>query len=323
MIYLCLISNTVINSMNIKTGFVIVVALMFSKGAFASEDDSFLVAQPSYASGLKLESVSRQECGWSAKVIDNLVKSGKGKIAVKPELLDKNAKSLTWEVIQLDLPPQDSKRKIHLVVRANVLENGVLIASKDFRAEDKFSSSKSDCVALNELVQPVSDDMYNWLSEGEFPICHQGCVGIHPDDPIVVDTIVEAKADVLADEIKSECHWQTYMPSDIISRFNAQNPRPRALLQKGKTEGVKTGRRLYLTVNDLHVIGGAGFSGPKWIQMEGVLYDGGLRLGGFSAEYSTKLGKWTTCSQLKAMSDELVEKIVDWLDNPVDHAIYD
>jgi hypothetical protein len=167
----------------------------------------------------------------------------------------------------------------------------------------------------------VGEDIADWLDDTYLPECTGTCPGIHPDQPIVVvRDIPPSEPDAMNDEIVNECKWPTYMSGLVVDAFNGLDDRPLAAVVLAKDNGpVNTGRRLVLHVDNIHVIGGGGFTGPKWIAMHGELYDGDLQVASFEV---TKLGGglgWAglrTCSALRSKSEDLAENIAKWLRDP-------
>lgn len=77
-----------------------------------------------------------------------------------------------------------------------------------------------------------------------------------------------------------------------------------------------TQKKLALVATHLHTLGGGGFTGPKWLVLDGKLMEGGKLLGNFEARRQTIRGAYTACSTLESLSEDIAEDIVEWLKAP-------
>ena len=122
----------------------------------------------------------------------------------------------------------------------------------------------------------------------------------------VARTISFAPAAGVNEKVKQECQPQTQVP---------------AALQQANTEvqlvdaPSKSGRALELTISELHAPGGGPFSGPKWMAVEGKLYDKGKLIGSFRAKRLSTAMKGT-CGTLARISQAIGQDIAAWLDAP-------
>lgn len=111
------------------------------------------------------------------------------------------------------------------------------------------------------------------------------------------------------DKVLSECDVQTMLPQMIAERAPA-------VTLVDKAGG---GNRLELKLVDIHAPNGGVFSGPKWITVEGRLYQGGAQKGDFTAK-ETSMGSATACGMLRKVMLALAGDIVVWLEHPTKNA---
>lgn len=101
-----------------------------------------------------------------------------------------------------------------------------------------------------------------------------------------------------------------------LSRRDENEPRPRVKLEARRIDIEKyTGRRLVLRVDEVHAIGGGGYTGPKWMDMSGELLEGNLLVASFKS-HSTSGRGLTTCRSHDSLSDSTTDMIVNWLNSP-------
>ena len=65
----------------------------------------------------------------------------------------------------------------------------------------------------------------------------------------------------------------------------------------------------------MHALGGGPFSGPKWMTVEGKLYDKGKLIGSFRAKRLSTAVK-STCGTLARISQAIGQDIAAWLQAP-------
>lgn len=62
--------------------------------------------------------------------------------------------------------------------------------------------------------------------------------------------------------------------------------------------------------------GGGGWSGPKWLVLEGKMTEKGKLLGSFEARRQTIRGSMRGCGTLDSLSEEIAGDILEWLKTP-------
>lgn len=110
------------------------------------------------------------------------------------------------------------------------------------------------------------------------------------------------------DKVLEECHLQTLLPKSIAER-NSE-----IVLSDGKGAS-----KLDLKIVDIHAPSGGWFSGPKWITVEGKLYEGKSVKGSFIAK-ETSMASATACGMLSKVITVLGGDIAYWLQNPTKNA---
>mgnify|MGYP003340564806 CR=1 FL=1 len=70
-----------------------------------------------------------------------------------------------------------------------------------------------------------------WATKARWPVCGEGCTGLHPDEPIVIAAeVLLGKPDALNDTVRNECRWPTEMVKRLVTAYNEGDPKPRAPL---------------------------------------------------------------------------------------------
>jgi hypothetical protein len=115
------------------------------------------------------------------------------------------------------------------------------------------------------------------------------------------------------EKVREQCGFQTRVPQAIADR-SAQ-----VELVDGAPSRA-SGRALELTIGDVHAPGGGVFSGPKWGEVRGELYENGKRIGSFRAKRYTTGGVFGifqgNCSILGRVANALGQDIAAFLESP-------
>jgi hypothetical protein len=269
-----------------------------------------------YAKGINVSDPALQACDWNAKLVSSLVKETKGAVAINADAASPG-KTLHIYATKFVAPVTSEKRDNLIVVRADVKDGDKLVATIDVKQEKSLRSGKAYCDTLKDMAGDIADELGEWLNDGKFADCGEGCAGIHPDDPIFLDPQIQIVDKDAINETVVECGWLKYMPGKVIKAVNESEHALRAKLQLAEGDISKvSGRKLNLKVSNIHVLGGGGWTGPKWISMQGDLTDGGLLAASFEIKYLIKSAKFTACGVLEAGSESLSEEIALWLKGP-------
>jgi hypothetical protein len=265
-----------------------------------------------------LQSAAPDEaCTWEAGMVSSTVAKSKGFITVAAKTSATSGLRLSLQVPQLKLTRAAKNGEYSLVVRANVADAGKLIATRDFQDDKSFKSGASACDALRGLGASLGENVAGWVSKMHFMECRDDCDGIHPDEPIAVGAqILIGRADALNDTVRNECRWPTAMVSLLLKTYNDNDPPPRAKLESRAIDIEKyPGRRLVLRVIDVHALAGGGWTGPKWMDMSGELWDGKTMVANFDSH--TNSGRsLSTCGSVESLSESTADMIVEWLRSP-------
>lgn len=131
------------------------------------------------------------------------------------------------------------------------------------------------------------------------------------EDVVLVSLLIPYEKDDTANEgVRKECNWNTTMP-----RYLAEESEGRVKVAEQNIDAV-TDKKLVLVATNLHTAGGGGWSGPKWLVLEGKMTEGGKLLGSFEARRQTIRGSMRGCGTLESLSEEITGDILDWLKNP-------
>ena len=136
-------------------------------------------------------------------------------------------------------------------------------------------------------------------------------VSARAEDVVQVSSVIPYQRDDVADEtVRKECNWNTTMP-----RYLAKESDGRVIVAENKSN-TNTGKRLMLVSTNLHTLGGGGWTGPKWLVLEGKLMQGNKLLGNFEVRRQTIGGSFRACSTLESLSEEISDDILEWLKEP-------
>jgi len=130
------------------------------------------------------------------------------------------------------------------------------------------------------------------------------------DMVLVPSSIPYQKEGTAKENIRRECTWNTTMPQYLAKKSDGR------VQVAEKNIDTANDRKLMLVATHLHVIGGGSFSGPKWLSLEGKLFEKGKLIGNFDARRQTIRGSFKTCGTLESLSEEIGDDILEWLKNP-------
>lgn len=130
------------------------------------------------------------------------------------------------------------------------------------------------------------------------------------DVVLVPSSIPYQKEGTAKENIRRECTWNTTMPQYLAKKSDG-----RVQVTEKNIDAVAD-KKLMLVATHLHVIGGGGWTGPKWLVLEGKLLEKGKLIGNFEARRQTIGGSLRTCGTLESLSEEIGDDIVEWLKNP-------
>jgi len=292
------------------------LAACAATSAFAADIRFKTAPATGYAKDISVSDPALQACDWNAKLVSNLVKETKGAVATNADATS-TAKTLHLYVTKFIAPVTSEKRDNLIVMRADVKDGDKLVATMDVKQEKSLRAGKPYCEILQEMGGDIAEELAEWLNDGKFADCGAGCAGIHPDDPIFLDPQIQIVDKDAINDTVVECGWLKYMPGKVIKAVNESEHSLRAKLQLAEGDIAKvSGRKLTLKVSNIHVLGGGGFTGPKWISMQGDLTDGSLLAASFEIKYLIKSSKFSACGVLEAGSEGLSEEIALWLKGP-------
>ena len=170
---------------------------------------------------------------------------------------------------------------------------------------------------MRSLGVALGTGVASWAGTTRFMECGGGCDGIHPDEPIVVGAeALIAFADSINDTVRIECKLTSAFIADLLESFNENDPPPRAKLEVRQIDVEKySGRRLVLRLLNVHALAGGGYTGPKWMDTSGELWDGPSLVASFESHATGGVGL-TTCKSARSLSENSAGKIAEWLRSP-------
>ena len=258
-----------------------------------------------------------EACTWEAGLLSAAATRSKSADTVAGKAPAILGLRLSLQVAQLKLSRAARKSEYSAVVRGNVSYEGKLLATRDFTDNKTFDNGQSACDALRTVGASLGERVAQWASQTRFMECGDDCGGIHPDEPIAVGAqILIGNDDAINDTVRDECRLPTAMVAKLLEAFNEADPPPRAKLESRAIDIEKyPGRRLVLRVDNVHAAGGGGFSGPKWMDMSGELWDGKTRVANFDSHTNSGRG-FTMCKSVESLSESTADLIAEWLRSP-------
>lgn len=259
-------------------------------------------------------------CAWEASLVGSITAKSKGDIALASAPATPAGVRLKVEIVRLTLERGPKKGTHEAIVRANIVRDGKLLATRDFQNDESFKTAKPACDALQALGSTLGKSIAEWAPRASRALmeCGDECVGIHPDETIVIGAeVLIAGPDAINDSVRDECKWLSAMVALLVEEFNEYDePIPRAKLEARPIDIEKyTGRRLVLRVKEIHALGGGGWTGPKWMSLSGELHDGKALVGTFES-YANSSRSLTACGSVSSLSEESAELIANWLRSP-------
>lgn len=259
-------------------------------------------------------------CTWEASLAGAVTGKSKGSVVAATAPATPASVRVTVEIVTLTLDRQPKGGTHEAIVRANIVRDGKLLATRDFRNDEWFKIAQPPCEALLKLGASLGESIAQWaprMAEG-LMVCGEGCTGIHPDETIVIAAeVLDAGPKAINDTVRVECKWPTKMVRRLVADFNEyEDPAPRAKLEARPIDiQAYPGRRLVLRVLEVHALGGGGFSGPKWMSLAGELHDGNALVGTFQS-YTPSGRGLTTCRSVDSLTDSSIYLINQWLRTP-------
>jgi hypothetical protein len=258
-----------------------------------------------------------EECDWESQVVQSSVMKSRNFVVMASASSSASGQRLSLHVVRLKLSRAAKKSDYSVVIRADVADADRLVATREFQEDASFDNGRSGCDSLRTVGASLGEAVAGWVAETRFMKCGVDCDGIHPDESIVIGAqVLIGEADAINDTVRNDCRFATAMVDLLVKTFNEYDPAPRAKLESRAIDVQQySGRRLLLRVHNVHALGGGGWTGPKWMDMSGELWDGKSLVGNFYAHTSSGRGL-TTCRSVDSLSESAAYKIVEWLRNP-------
>ncbi|MEC5385938.1 hypothetical protein VVD49_09395 [Uliginosibacterium sp. H3] len=300
-----------------KTILVALSLALFVQAALAIEGGAVSTPRAAgYASAFQTDNPLLSSCDWNVALAKELVLQAKGKVVFSTSE-KMTGRYMLVEATKVVASGAPGKRTNLIAVRANVFNDGKLIATTDISRDDTVAAATPFCDGLRDIGSELGEDLADWIARVSLPQCDAACPGIHPDEDIAVLPEVPTVHASSINETVIGCGWPTYMVGKVVHEFNDAELAPRGKLKVlGKGASIGSGRRLILSVDNIHVMGGGGWTGPKWINMHGELLDGEMLLGSFDATQRETSPRMTACGALESLSDNMAERIARWLNTP-------
>ena len=133
----------------------------------------------------------------------------------------------------------------------------------------------------------------------------------HAEEVVLVSSFIPYDTEATeSEDVRKECTWNTTMP-----RYLAKESQGRVKIAEQSIETIKD-KKLALVATYVHTAGGGGWSGPKWLVLQGTLTEGSKLLGTFEARRQTIRGSMRACGTLESLSEDIADDILRWLNTP-------
>jgi hypothetical protein len=127
----------------------------------------------------------------------------------------------------------------------------------------------------------------------------------------VPDVVPYAEDSDVRQAIKDECQLSEKMSTYLRKYIDNTVPLSDSLVQ---------GRYLDISITEVHAAGGGGFSGSKWMGVQGTLIENGEPVASFIARRNTRGGGWGACGAAQRCAKAISKDISKWVGDPVDGA---
>lgn len=234
------------------------------------------------------------DCPWDARLVDYLVKSRGSRVASPMEAQGQRL------VLAAKLGPNvgtgEKEAPSWIEVSGTLFdENGKPLGDFGFR-DERYSGSLHKCKRAIQLAEGLADSIVNWVEE--------------PSPSIkIAETISTLQEDTVDPEIKKSCPWNTELPAYLSGMVAG------SVYRVADDIGTVRGKRLFLTIVSSRLLGGAIYTGSKWLKVKGSLMDNDLEIGSFVALRHSIRG-WTGCGISDRLSYQVAYDISNWLQNP-------
>jgi hypothetical protein len=135
-----------------------------------------------------------------------------------------------------------------------------------------------------------------------------GSVGAAQAGTQVASPVPFGEGASVPEKVKAECGLETTLPTSIQESADVD------LVSKVNQNAASA---LELAITEVHAPGGGAFSGPKWMEVQGKLYEKGKLVGTFRAKrFSTGVGFKGTCAIIGRCAQVMGRDIAEWLQAP-------
>jgi hypothetical protein len=277
----------------------ILASLLLLSTSFVNAAPATIYVAPTipYASPAPDGSTSpSQSCPWDTRLVRYLAKNST-LVAVNPSPMEAKGKKL---ILTATLGPNVRSGKTQAPSWIDVSgtlfdENGKALGDFGFR-DDRYSGYLDDCSQAIRLAEGLGDSIAGWVEEPK--------PGIK-----IASTINTLREDTIDPEIKKNCPWNTELPSLLVYLTSGN------VYQVAEDINTAKGKKLQLKIVDSRLLGGALYSGSKWIKVIGSLTENGHEIGSFVARRNSYRG-WTGCGITSRLNNEIAYDIYNWLEKP-------
>lgn len=235
-------------------------------------------------------------CPWDTRLVEYLVKSSGNRVVISQKPLEAKGQKL---ILTAKLGPKvgsgEQEAPGWLEVSGILIdEAGKTLGDFGFR-DDRYSGSLHKCKQAIRLAEGLGDSIAGWLEEPKPGVA-------------IAETINTLQDDSIDPEIKKSCPWNTELPAQLSELGFGS-------IYRVADIGAVQGKKLLLTIVTSRLLGGALYTGSKWLKVTGSLVENGHETGSFVALRHSFRG-WTGCGILNRLDYEIAEDISNWLQKP-------
>lgn len=235
-------------------------------------------------------------CPWDNRLVDYLARSSKQISVTQTPMEAKGQKLVLTATLGPTVGTAETEGPAWINVNGKLYdENGKVLGDFGF-LDDRYAGTLHKCKQAIRLAEGLGDSIAGWLEEPKPGIKIARAIGALREDTIDPD-------------IKKSCPWDTQLPS-ILEGFTFGH-----IYRVSDDIAKAQGKKLLMTVVDARLLGGALYTGSKWLKIVGSLVENDREIGSFVA-MRTSIRGWTGCGITSRLNEEIAYDILTWLEKP-------
>jgi hypothetical protein len=233
-------------------------------------------------------------CNWQKDFMAELVKLSRGQVSVSTTPDPAEQLHLRADLSASDRTGTKAQPQ-WIEIMGKLVRQGRTVGEFSF-VQETDKQALSNCEAVRDIAKDLADNMYDWLK-------NPGAgVTIAAEIPMLNPDAVEP-------DVQASCPATRMLPQALTEETDG------AVQRTTRDLATVGGRTLHLKIISSRLLGGAIYTGSKWIKVTGSLKEGQHEIGSFIAQRNT-LRAWTSCGVVDSVSEEISEDIAKWLKKP-------